>query len=215
MDTLCVPRSSSEAYKEAINKMRDVYANAERVLVLDAELMASTSECSYEEINMRILCSTWIRRLWTIQEAVLAKRLVFQFKERAQMTMTGSLLWHARQADLKVNYFNSVGWDSSILFEVYGFNTGFDRISFLWTRMLPHRSVTFTADEPICGAILMNLDLKELSKGEPEGTDVHDVQNYRMRKFWDMYGDHVPVAVLFVTGPRLEEKAILGHRHPS
>jgi hypothetical protein len=119
MDTLCVPRSPSEVYKEAINKMRDVYANAERVLVLDSELMASTAECSYEEINMRILCSTWIRRLWTIQEAVLAKKLVFQFKERAQMPMAGSLLWHAKQADLKVNYYNSVGWDASTPFEAY------------------------------------------------------------------------------------------------
>ena len=66
MDTLCVPRTPKDIYKEAITKMRDVYANAERVLVLDAELMASTAEATYEEINMRIKCSTWIRRLWTI-----------------------------------------------------------------------------------------------------------------------------------------------------
>jgi hypothetical protein len=207
MDTLCVPRSPSEVYKEALNKMRDVYANAERVLVLDAELMASTSECSYEEINMRILCSTWIRRLWTIQEAVLAKRLVFQFKERAQMAMTGSLLWHARQSDLKVNYFNSVGWDCATHFEGYDFKAGFDRIPFIWITLLYHRSVTFSVDEPICGSILMDFDLKELTKGEPEGTDVQDdIQHYRMRKFWDMHGDHVPVAVLFVGGPRLKEE---------
>jgi hypothetical protein len=207
MDTLCVPRGSSEVYREALNKMRDVYANAERVLVLDAELMASRSECSYEEINMRILCSTWIRRLWTIQEAVLAKRLVFQFKEQAQMVTTGSLLWHARQADMKVNYFNSVGWDCATYFEGYDFSKGFGRMLFIWKTLLSNRSVTFSVDEPICGAILMNFDLKELTKGEPKGTDVQDdIQHYRMRKFWDMHGDHVSHAVLFVAGPRLVEK---------
>jgi hypothetical protein len=110
MDTLCVPRTPENIYKEAIKKMRDVYANAERVLVLDAELMASTAECSYEEINVRIKCSTWIRRLWTVQEAVLAKKLIFQFRERAHTVMTKSILWQAKEDDLKVNYYNSIGW---------------------------------------------------------------------------------------------------------
>jgi hypothetical protein len=53
----------------------------------------------------------------------------------------------------------------------------------------------------------MDFDLKELTKGEPEGADVQDdIHHYRMRKFWSMHEDHVPVAVLFVPGPRLKEE---------
>jgi hypothetical protein len=53
----------------------------------------------------------------------------------------------------------------------------------------------------------MDFGFKELTKGEPEGVDGQDdIQHYRMRKFWSMHGDHVPVAVLFIEGPRLKEK---------
>src|SRR5271154_4129990 len=100
-------------------QMRDVYKEAERVLVFDAELMASSAEATYEEINMRIKCSRWIRRLWTLQEDILTNRLIYQFATRAHMTTTGSLLWVARQQDLKLNYFNSVGWDCATSFEGY------------------------------------------------------------------------------------------------
>jgi hypothetical protein len=219
MDTLCVPRTPKDVYKEAITKMRDVYANAERVLVLDAELMASTAEATYEEINMRIKCSTWIRRFWTIQEAVLAKKLIFQFAKRAHMVMTGSILWHARQKDLTVNYYNSIGWDCEVGFEEYSNRNGIDRIAFIWKKLLTHRSVTVAADEPLCGAILMDFDLNDMVKDEPKhedddilmkgeikAEDKDILMNYRMRKFWSMHKNQVPVAVLFVQGPRLKSK---------
>lgn len=74
MDTLCVPRYPDDIHNKAVMQMREVYTKAERVLVLDAELLASTADGTYEEINMRIQSSRWIRRLWTLQEAVLAKR---------------------------------------------------------------------------------------------------------------------------------------------
>ncbi|KAF4632702.1 hypothetical protein G7Y89_g5424 [Cudoniella acicularis] len=209
MDTLCVPRSPVDIHKKAINQMRDIYANSERVLVLDAELMASPADCSYEEINMRILCSTWIRRFWTIQEAVLAKRLIFQFAEKPRMVMTGSILWHARQKDLKVHYYNSIGWDCSLFFDTYDHNKGFDQIPLIWQIFLPHRSVTFATDEPICAAILMGFNLDQIMRDEPtgEGEDVeNEIMVHRMSKFWSMHKHHVPVAVLFVQGPRLKKR---------
>jgi len=122
--------------------MRDVYANAERVLVYDAELMASTSKASYEELNMRISCSRWTRRLWTVQEAVLAKRLIYQFADGPQMLMTDSLLWNARYKDLALNYFNSVGWDCTNDFEAYGQIAPSLLLNFVWAILLSNRSVT-------------------------------------------------------------------------
>lgn len=75
----------------AVLQMREVYTQAERVLIYDAELMASTGEASYEKLEMRISYSRWIRRLWTVQEVVLAKRLIYQSADKPHMFMEGSL----------------------------------------------------------------------------------------------------------------------------
>lgn len=143
-------------------QMREVYTHAERVLVFDADLMASTAEASYEELNMRIRCSRWIRRLWTLQEAVLAKRLIYQFKERCHMFMTSSLNWMARRKDLDLNYFNTVGWDCDTTFHMYSQMQGESLMDFMWKLMIADRAVTVESDQAICGAILMNFDMKEL-----------------------------------------------------
>lgn len=56
-------------------QMKTVYEQAERVSVLDSEILASTRmTATYEELHMRIQTSRWIRILWTLQEAVLAKK---------------------------------------------------------------------------------------------------------------------------------------------
>ncbi|KUJ12058.1 uncharacterized protein LY89DRAFT_673847 [Mollisia scopiformis] len=197
MDTLCVPRSPVHIYARAILQMRDVYANAERVLVFDAELMAAIAEATYEELNMRIRCSRWIRRLWTLQEAVLGKRLIFQFKERCRMLETSSLNWMARRNDLGLNYFNTVGWDCDTTFHLYGNMQGVDLIDYLWKLLISDRAVTVESDEPICGAILMNFDMKALMEAP-----IPD----RMKIFWKLHKDQMPISILFVPGSRLRQK---------
>jgi hypothetical protein len=71
IDTLCVPRGETEEMKNlrnvAINRMVDTYKEAFRVLVLDAELLEIESSRRDEEIIMRVTCSGWMRRMWTLQ----------------------------------------------------------------------------------------------------------------------------------------------------
>lgn len=57
--------------------MRQSYQNANIVLVLDADVKGSSSDCTSEELLIRITCSGWIQRLWTLQEGVLAQNLYF------------------------------------------------------------------------------------------------------------------------------------------
>ncbi|CZR59572.1 uncharacterized protein PAC_09466 [Phialocephala subalpina] len=198
MDTLCVPRGPEHIHARAIMQMREVYTHAERVLVFDADLMASTAEASYEELNMRIRCSRWIRRLWTLQEAVLAKRLIYQFKERCHMFMTSSLNWMVRRKDLEINYYNTIGWDCDTTFHMYShMQQGDGLMDFLWKLMIADRAVTVESDQAICGAILMDFDMEELME-----TPISD----RMKIFWKLHKDTMPVSILFVPGPRLREK---------
>ena len=70
--------------REAISLMRDTYQKAEKVLVLDAELEATDHrEMDFTELLARIVCSGWTRRLWTLQEAFLARTLWIQFRDGA------------------------------------------------------------------------------------------------------------------------------------
>ncbi|KAH6625142.1 hypothetical protein C7974DRAFT_195424 [Boeremia exigua] len=86
MDTLCIPVDPKHEHlrKKAINQMASIYAAAIRELVLDAELMqyeAATS--SALGILARVACSAWMTRSWTLQEGVLARECIFQFKDCA------------------------------------------------------------------------------------------------------------------------------------
>ncbi|KAK6356072.1 hypothetical protein TWF718_000446 [Orbilia javanica] len=68
-DTLCVPLEK-EYRKLAIKTMNQVYRQARYVMVLDASV-ARHGFCTDEELMGRIILSTWMRRVWTLQEAIL------------------------------------------------------------------------------------------------------------------------------------------------
>jgi hypothetical protein len=181
-----------------VGQMREVYARAERVLVLDSSLLSCTSKAKYAELNMRILCSRWIRRLWTVQEAVLPRRLIFQFKDGPYMNQDGSIAMYTRNKDLKVNYFNTIGYFASLPFDNYKILTGIQRTRNIWMGLLKNRAVSVKTDEPVCGAILMDFDMKTLLAFEKKD---------RMREFWRMHEDGVPLDILYVPGERLRDPA--------
>ena len=59
-----------------------IYKTATKILVLDRTLFeVSTSNMSPEEIGLRIMCSPWARRLWTLSEGSLQNRVVYKFQD--------------------------------------------------------------------------------------------------------------------------------------
>ena len=86
MDTLCIPVGSEHEHlrKKAIGQMASIYAAAVQELVLDAELMQheAANGAALETLS-RVVCSAWMTRSWTLQEGVLARECVFQFKDCA------------------------------------------------------------------------------------------------------------------------------------
>ncbi|KAK0631173.1 hypothetical protein B0T17DRAFT_507588 [Bombardia bombarda] len=80
MDTLCIPvdKQYKSQRSRAISMMKDTYGSANQVLVLDAELAAYSLD-DVADAMMRISLSSWMRRLWTLQEGVLARRLHVKF----------------------------------------------------------------------------------------------------------------------------------------
>jgi hypothetical protein len=84
IDTLCCPALEGDGKKKGIEKIYNVYERAEHVLVLDSGLMSYTArDQDTSEQALRIFTSSWVRRLWTLQEGALAHSLYFQFADTA------------------------------------------------------------------------------------------------------------------------------------
>lgn len=82
LDTLCVPVSSHYEPERsiALELMKDTYDKSYQVLVLDKEL-ESCDPNSPMESYVRASTSGWMRRLWTLQEGVLGRRLYAKFRD--------------------------------------------------------------------------------------------------------------------------------------
>src|SRR6266496_819265 len=74
MDPLCVPLGM-KCRKLAIRGMASTYQNCMQALVFDSELKRVTYPGKpSHELFARIESSGWMRRVWTLQESVLASR---------------------------------------------------------------------------------------------------------------------------------------------
>jgi hypothetical protein len=83
IDTLAIPVGNEyqDEQRKAIQKMHKMYNLATYTIVLDAGLMTQGRGSSYAETAMKITTCYWITRLWTLQEAYLSKRLLFNFAD--------------------------------------------------------------------------------------------------------------------------------------
>jgi len=61
--------------------MRQTYKDAAEVLVIDAGIRSCSLSALLEEKMLHVLSLGWMQRLWTLQEGLLAQKLVFQFSD--------------------------------------------------------------------------------------------------------------------------------------
>jgi hypothetical protein len=81
VDTISVPFKKGPLKMLALRQMERVYREADRVLVFDSGLQQVPLGIPAHECLSRIEISSWNERLWTIQEAVFAKKLYFKFED--------------------------------------------------------------------------------------------------------------------------------------
>jgi hypothetical protein len=84
MDTLCIPiGSENSAWRShTINNMAAIYVQAQSMLVLDESLRSNFPLGEDElEQDAQILCSPWMSRAWTLQEAALGLNRYIQAKD--------------------------------------------------------------------------------------------------------------------------------------
>jgi hypothetical protein len=77
-----------EARVKAISQIYTVFSKAKYTVVIDNGLSDMPwDDRDYTTTAMRILASGWMRRLWTLQEAFLSRKLLFAFKSSGQKTL--------------------------------------------------------------------------------------------------------------------------------
>lgn len=197
IDTFCVPIEATMR-KQSLIGMKRTYTEAETVLVFDAELLQASVNCDYKELCIRIGLTTWGRRVWTFQEAALArKRLCFQFAERSidlyqiigqhlrQHESASDILRYRREFNIRSYLHRSVPF--------YSGEVNSEELISLGDSLL-HRTTSKPADETFCLASLLGLDVSRLVS--------YETPEKRMQEFLSSL-QNVPSNILFSDAPKL------------
>ncbi|KAF2500699.1 hypothetical protein BU16DRAFT_614420 [Lophium mytilinum] len=198
LDTLCVPPDSANrpALQEmAIMRMRDTYSQAWAVLVIERTISSVNLKDKTDiELMMRITCSPWNRRLWTLQEGALARQLFFQFKDGVchfESTLdcvqnaTGPLSENSLRASIELRA-------AEILCHRFTTLSHGEKLLYLATALF-HRATSVSSDEPLCLATLLRLDIEKIMAARVD---------QRMLNFWSQMTE-VPAEVLLWNTPTL------------
>lgn len=213
LDTLCCPVSPEEAHSLALAQMRRTYQDARHVLVLDSGLQFYASdEITIFEALSRVFLSGWVSRLWTLQEASLARTIWIQFKDRpldldalmAYLSQLGfadlaflpfAFDMHGQFRSLRPAFPYSLSEEDSPSKPVTTLLHELDMA-------LQHRSTTVAADEPLCIGNLLDLPADEI-------LNVPATAAARMGRVWELIAARhggIPQQIIGFEQPRLTEK---------
>lgn len=81
IDIMCLPLRRSpfhEVTKSTFDTLQCVMGKAAAVVVLDTDIAVLSQTSSYTECFLKISFSSWGSRLWTLFEAILAQKLLFE-----------------------------------------------------------------------------------------------------------------------------------------
>ncbi|KAL8717187.1 MAG: hypothetical protein Q9225_005549 [Loekoesia sp. 1 TL-2023] len=189
IDTLCIPVAVPRARKLAITRLSTTFRLARKVLVLDADLQRSSKNCSRTELATRIICCGWMRRLWTLQETVMAE-------ERAEARKVD--IWF-RDGALELNsiggksvnsFHNTEHALSKLFFSIPQFMSR-DRAFNSLMSALRYRTTSKKEDEALCVASILGFDQQQIKAIAGE-----DTAEARMQKMYTLIGE-IPASVLF------------------
>jgi len=196
LDTICCPPKDGDAQNLAIGMMRDTYEQANEVLVLDSFLLKQAAKpLNDAEVLLRINCSGWTGRLWTLQEGALARSLFFQFSDGPYDLNEG--LYRLDQ-NTDIVFQNTL--QSSItkqFFEMRQFTESFASESvklIALMKSLRFRCTSVLSDEPVCLATMLGLDTLRIVKAPSDK---------RMLLLWSLIKE-IPAEIIFLAGEKLE-----------
>ncbi|RDW57693.1 hypothetical protein BP5796_12494 [Coleophoma crateriformis] len=200
IDSLCIPEAKDER-RYSILLMRKIYKNSGSVLVIDKEIRKCRVGCAIEGLFAAIIMSDWMQRLWTFQEAFLAKSLVFELQD-GFFNLDTSLEEEAGSVFyLELPLPAAVIWASLVRQVMTLRRSGaFDVVSMI-TNALAERSTSKPEDEALAIAGILNIHPGRLIR--ENGVDIDPKE--RMKKLYLLMGN-VPWEFPFLTGSTYSDK---------
>lgn len=186
LDCLCIPRDcKKEIYYRALDSIKDVYKCASSVLVLDKIIERCSVSSQTEFLYAHIYLSAWMQRMWTYEEAVLSRELVFALRDGLHKYKVDT--WPAMRRTV------SVVWQS-LATQLFRLRAGskYLTIGHIY-QAFRYRLCNVPQDEFISVAGMLGMDTMELLKKEGQE---------RTKDFWLML-QWVPSDVVFLDGLRL------------
>jgi len=200
IDALCIPESP-DLRRQAIGLMEKTYANASVVLVLDESIGQLLPGDPLHEKMFTIYVSSWVQRLWTLQEMMVARELVFQISNAMldyQELFTEDIVNLSGRDPLTTELF---GWLATLLMNSSSLNRPriVDLDMIIWH--LSRRTSSRESDEILAIAGLFGLDASDYVPLDAEE---------RMFKFLKEHAEtRVPTDLIFLPGDKLSRP---GHR---
>jgi hypothetical protein len=192
MDAICIPDQKAMR-KRAIGLMGKTYKDAMAVLVIDAGIRSCSSNAPQEEKLLRVLTSAWMQRLWTLQEALFARSLVFEFSDGVLVTIQhllpkGEDLLDVHKTFLAAEIFR-LSKRQNYAQEPLGFGIGD------LARSVISRTTSKLEDETLAIASLLNVDAFELVNLPAKKRMMTLLLNVR----------NLPSNIIFMSGTKLDE----------
>lgn len=193
VDSLCIP-SQGHLRKKAIALMARTYASATAVVVVDGAMLQQSISMPFEQHLFTLRFSKWVRRLWTLQEALLSRKLLVLLDD-AMVDILGFFNLDAR---VQVPAFLELyRWVEKLMGVPIARRKGVER-EFLLDDIilqLANRTSSRPTDEVLALAVLFGLDVSQYVDLDAEE---------RMIKFLiEHNGSKVRYDILFLKGPKL------------
>ncbi|KAK7962834.1 Het domain protein [Apiospora aurea] len=190
LDCLCIPSKKAvgaDVYYKALEAIRDVYINASMVLVIDKTIEECTTASTCEQLYARVYLSAWMQRMWTYEEAVLAKDLRFVLQDGVHVYSPTTLPSMRRTV--------AVVWQNFAA-QLYRLRVDLERLNIGHIyRAFRYRLTNVPQEEFLSVAGMLDLDTGKLLR--LKGAD-------RTRSFW-LALRSVPSDVPFLDCPKLSE----------
>ena len=166
IDSLCIPVNPifKEFRRTSIANLAETFSIANLVLILDAELQqASFNPLNRAEFATRMLCSGWMRRLWTLEEALLTQKGRHNmYKLWIQTCGRPVAFGQILQQDMHSLYYSekAIHHMFSMFPPGHSLLTKFHSLS----HALEYRTTSKPADEAICLAGILGLDIRSVAR---------------------------------------------------
>jgi hypothetical protein len=230
IDTMCCPATSERGKNLCLAMMREIYSNAYAVLVKSTAFedlslgdLMKEKERGIVDLGAKIYLSPWMRRMWTLQEGVLAGALKGRGAgDRLCFALADGLL----TLESLVNLFKKAPKHESLF--AFDFIGKFGHLSpAIWrldqdhdsshshspdfyfleilSTSLKYRSVSVTSDEAICLATLLGLRISTTHGAVSLIGDVN-TPDQGMCEFWrlvEAQKNGLPCNLVFSSVPRL------------